>query len=87
MEIHKNLLSIGYHDTAHSAAAAAYIDFTFTEEYDTLQWVFCYDTKQSDGEVAEILKIWGMLSTPSLPALPGPLWSRMVAPKSYLWVK
>ena len=34
-----------------------------------------YDTKQSDGKVPLILKLWGKLSTPSLPSLPGPLWS------------
>ena len=39
-----------------------------------------YDTKQSDGEVPVMLELWGMQSTPSLPLLPGPPWSRMVAP-------
>ena len=39
-----------------------------------------YDTKQSDGEVpVMMLELWGMRSTPSLPALPGPLWLRVVA--------
>ena len=42
-----------------------------------------YDTKQSDGEVPAILELWGMRSTPSLPSLPGPLWSRVVAPDIY----
>ena len=32
-----------------------------------------YDTKQSDGEVPVMLEVWGMLCTPSLPLLPGPL--------------
>ena len=27
-----------------------------------------------------MLELWGMQSTPSLPLLPGPLWSGMVAP-------
>ena len=31
-----------------------------------------YDTKQSDSEAPVILELWGMLSTPSLPSLPGP---------------
>ena len=31
-----------------------------------------YDTKQSDGEVPVMLKLWGMWSIPSLPLLPGP---------------
>ena len=39
-----------------------------------------YDTKQSDVEVPVMLGIWGMWSIPSLPLLPGPLWSGMVAP-------
>ena len=39
-----------------------------------------YDTKQSDGEVAAVLELWGMRSTPSLPSLPGPLWPGVVAP-------
>ena len=36
--------------------------------------------KQSDGKVPVMLGLWGMLSTPSLPLLPGPLWPGMVAP-------
>ena len=39
-----------------------------------------YDTKQSDGEVLVMLKLWRMRSTPFLPLLPGPLWPRVVAP-------
>ena len=39
-----------------------------------------YDTKQSDGEVPAVLKLWGMWSTPSLPSLPGTFWPRVVAP-------
>ena len=39
-----------------------------------------YDTKQSDGEVPLMLRLWGMRSTPSLPLLPGPLWPGVVAP-------
>ena len=41
-----------------------------------------YDTKQS--EVPVMLELWGMWSTPSLPLLPGPLWSGMVAPDRVL---
>ena len=40
-----------------------------------------YDTKQSDGEASEILELWGMQSTPSLPSLPSQLWPGMVAPE------
>ena len=39
-----------------------------------------YDTKQSGGDVAVMLEIWGMRSTPSLPSVPGPLWHGVVAP-------
>ena len=39
-----------------------------------------YNTKQSDGEVAVIVELWGMRSTPSLPVLPDPLWVGVVAP-------
>ena len=39
-----------------------------------------YDTKQSDGEIPAMLELWGMRGTPSLPLLPGPLLSGMVAP-------
>ena len=38
------------------------------------QWMSCYDTKQSDGEVPVMLELCRMRSTPSLPWLPGPLW-------------
>ena len=38
-----------------------------------------YDTKQSDDEAPVMLELWGMQSTPSLPSLPGPLCSRVVA--------
>ena len=56
-----------------SAGAVEYTD-TFHNEFRG------YDTKQSDAEVPIILGLWGMQSTPLLPLLPGPLWSRMVAP-------
>ena len=38
-----------------------------------------YDTKPSDGEVPVILELWVMRSTPSLPSLPVPLCSGVVA--------
>ena len=43
-----------------------------------------YNTKQSDGEVPVMQELWGMQSTPSLPSLPGPLWSGAVSPHSVL---
>ena len=39
-----------------------------------------YDTKQSDGEDQVMLEVWGMMSTPLLPSLPGSLWFGMGAP-------
>ena len=39
-----------------------------------------YDTKQSDGEVPEMLEFCGMQSTPLLPSLSVPLWPGVVAP-------
>ena len=43
-----------------------------------------YDTKQSDREASVILELWGMLSSSSLPSLPGPLWPGGVAPDRVL---
>ena len=37
-----------------------------------------YDTKQSDGEIPVMPKIWGMRSIPSLPLLPDLLWPGVV---------
>ena len=33
-----------------------------------------------------MLELWGMQSTPSLPSLPGQLWSGVVAPKKVLYM-
>ncbi len=38
-----------------------------------------YDTKQSDGEIAVMLQLTGIRSTPSLPSLPAPLKPEMIA--------
>ena len=43
-----------------------------------------YDTKQSDGEVPVILELWRIWSTPSLPSLPDPLCTGVVAPDRVL---
>ena len=40
--------------------------------------------KQADGEVPVMLELWGMRSTPLLPLLPGPVWSRVVSPDKAL---
>ena len=46
-----------------------------------VSWI---DSKQSDGEVPVMLKLWGMQSTPSLPSLQGPLLPGVVAPNRVL---
>ena len=38
------------------------------------------DPKQSNSEVSVMLELCEMLSIPSLPLLPGPLWPEVVAP-------
>ena len=38
-----------------------------------------YDVKKSDGEIPVMLELWEMPGTPSLPLLPGSLWSGVVA--------
>ena len=43
-----------------------------------------YDIKQCDGELPVTLELWGMLSTPSLPSLPGSLWPGVVVPDRVL---
>ena len=43
-----------------------------------------YDTKQFDGEAPVMLELWRIQSTLLLPLLPGPLWSRVVAPDKVL---
>ena len=65
-----------------SAGAVEYTDCTFNRGLRPPPTNECsgYDTKQSDGEVPVMLGIGGIQSTPSLPLLPGPLWSRVVAP-------
>ena len=63
------------HFLAQSAGAEEYTDC-----FSAVNECAGYDNKQSDGEVPVILKLWGMQSTPSLPSLPGPFWSGVVAP-------
>ena len=47
-----------------------------------------YDTKQSDDKASVILEFWEMLSIPSIPLLPGPLWLRVkYLKRPYLWIK
>ena len=66
---------------AQSTGAVEYTDRISAEGQDpTSNGCPGYDTKQSHGEVPVMLELWGMRSTPSLPLLPGPLWSGMEAP-------
>ena len=60
--------------------AVEYTDCFSAEGVRPPQWVSWHDSKQSDGEVPMMLKLWGLRSTPSLSSLPGPLWPGMVAP-------
>ena len=39
-----------------------------------------YDCKQCDGEVPVKMELWETRSISSMPSIPGPLWSRVVAP-------
>ena len=57
------------------AGTVEYTDCFSAEGYNSLKECPRYDSKQSDGEVAVMLKLWGMQSTSSLPSLPGPLLS------------
>ena len=42
------------------------------------------DSNQSDAEDLVMMELWGMQSTPSLPSLPCPLWSGVIAPNRVL---
>ena len=69
---------------AQSAMTVKFIDYFSAEWQDSPNKCPGYDTKQSDGEVPVMLELWGMLSTPSLPSLPGLLWPELVAPDRVL---
>ena len=64
---------------AQSAGAVEYTDCISAEGLDPNQRVSGYDTKKFNGEVPVMLELWEMLSTPSLPLLPGPFWFGEVA--------
>ena len=65
-------------------SAVEYTDCIYAEVWDSPNECPRYDTKQSDGEVPVMLRLWGMQSTTLLPLLPGPLWPGMVAPDRVL---
>ena len=59
---------------AQLTGAVKYTDCFSAEGYDPPpNECFGYDTKQSDGVVPVMQKLWGMWSTSSLLSLPGPL--------------
>ena len=67
-----------------SARAVEYTDCISAEGQHSHNECPRYDTKQSDGKVPAMLKLWGMRSTSSLLSLPGPLWFGVVAPDRVL---
>ena len=69
---------------SQSAGDTEYTDCISAEEWDSLNECPEYDTKQSGGETPVMLELWGMQSTSSLPALPGPLWLGVVVPDRLL---
>ena len=71
---------------AQSAWAAEYTDCASAEGKTPLDKCSGYDAKQSDGEAAVMLELWGMQSTPSLLSLPGQLRSGVEAPDRVLSV-
>ena len=63
----------------HSAEAVEYIDCISSEGVSDL------DMTQKPSDVETLgLELWGILSTPSLPLIPGPLWPGVVAPDRVL---
>ena len=71
-------------EMAHSTRAAECTVYIFAEGQDSPYKCSGYDTKQSDSEAPVMLELWGMQSTPTLPSLPGLLWSEVVAPDRVL---
>ena len=64
---------------AQSFGAVEYAYCSSVEEWEPSNECPVYDTKQSDGEVPVMLELRETRCTPSLPLLPCPLWSRVVA--------
>ena len=65
---------------AQSGGVAEYTECIGAEGLDSPNESPRYETKQSDVEAPVMLELWGMLSTPLLSSLPGPLWPGVVAP-------
>ena len=65
---------------AQLARVVEYFDCILSRRIRTSPMVCAgYNIKQSDGGAPVILGLWRMRSTPSLPLLPGSLWTGMVA--------
>ena len=69
---------------AQSAGTVEYTDCFSVKGLDPTNECPRYDTKQSDGQILVLQKLWGMRSTTSLPSLPGPLWPEEVTPDRVL---
>ena len=70
--------------SAQSTGAVEYTNCISAERWDFPNECPVYDTKQSDGEASVMLKLWGMLSTLSLPSIPRSLWPGVVFSVSVL---
>ena len=68
------------------AGAVEYTDCISTEGEDFPNKCPGLDTKQSDGEATVILELWGTQRTPLFSLLPGPLWIRVVAPDTAVYM-
>ena len=65
---------------AQSAEAVEHTDCISAKGKDSPSECLLYDIKQTDGKTPEMLELWVMRSTSSLPSFPSPLWLGVVAP-------
>ena len=78
----KNIyLRVSLKHIVQSAGAVEYID-CFSAEGKLPNECPDYDTKQSGGDIPEVVELWELQNTPSLPSLPGSLG--VVAPDMIL---
>ena len=69
---------------AQSVGAVEYTDCISTEGQNSPDECPEYYTKQYDGNVSLMQKVWRILSTALLPSLPGLIWPRVVTPDRVL---
>ena len=81
----KRKLAFGHHQT--SGGAAEYTNYISEEGSVSSNAGPEYNTKQSDGVASTMLKLCGMKIIRSLPSLPGPLWTGVVAPDGPIFVQ